>query len=44
MSMPDYFIDHKSQEEQIAQAGLNAESIFKKALSLLEDNNIEAIG
>ena len=44
MSMPDYFIDHKSQEEQIAQAGLNTESIFKKARSLLEDNNVEAIG
>ena len=42
--MPDYFIDHKSQEEQIAQAGLNTENILMKALSLLEDNNIEAIG
>jgi len=44
LSMPDYFIDHKSQEEQLAQAGLNTESIFKKARSLLEDNNVEAIG
>ena len=43
LSMPDYFIDHKSQDEQIAQAGLNTENIFKKALFLLEDNNIEAI-
>ena len=43
LSMPDYFIDHKSQDEQIAQAGLNTENIFKKALLLLEDSNIEAI-
>ena len=43
LSMPDSFIDHKSQEEQIAQAGLNTENIIKKALSLLENNNIEAI-
>ena len=43
LTMPDYFIDHKSQEEQIAQAGLNAESIFQKALSFLKYNKIKAI-
>ena len=43
LSMPDYFIDHKSQEEQLDQAGLNTENIIKKALSLLENDNIEAI-
>ena len=43
LTMPDYFIDHKSQEEQIAQAGLNAENIFQKALSFLKYNKIKAI-
>ena len=43
LTMPDYFIEHKSQEEQIAQAGLDAESIFQKSLSFLKHNKIKVI-
>ena len=43
LSMPDYFIEHKTQEEQIAEAGLDEKHILEKALSLLERHKIKAI-
>jgi len=35
MHLPDRFIDHGKPDDQVAQAGLDAESIVQKALSLL---------
>ena len=36
--MPDKFIDHKTQEAQIKEAGLDKESIFNVAIKLLDIN------
>ena len=33
--MPDKFIDHKSQDSQILDAGLDENSIYNSALDLL---------
>ena len=43
LCMPDYFIEHKTQEEQIVEAGLDEKHILEKALSLLERHKIKAI-
>ena len=41
--MPDKFLEHKSQEAQIIEAGLDYENILKSARSILEDDKIANI-
>ena len=43
LTMPDKFLEHKSQEAQIIEAGLDYENILKSALSILEDDKIANI-
>ena len=43
LTMPDKFLEHKSQEAQIIEAGLDYENILKSSLSILEDDKIANI-
>ena len=43
ITMPDKFLEHKSQEAQIIEAGLDYENILKSALSILGDDKIANI-
>ena len=42
--MPDMFIEHKTQEAQIIQAGLDKSHLVKQALSLLGNKKALSIG
>lgn len=44
MTMPDRFIDHGAQPQQLADAGLDAAHIARTALSLLGKKTILAPG
>ena len=37
--MPDKFIDHKSQDSQILEAGLDENSIYNEALAFLSNKS-----
>ena len=43
-TMPDMFIEHKTQEAQIIQAGLDKSHLVKQALSLLGNKKVLSIG
>ena len=43
-TMPDMFIEHKTQEAQIIQAGLDKSYLVKQALSLLGNKKALSIG
>ena len=43
-TMPDMFIEHKTQEAQIIQAGLDKSHLVKQALSLLGNKKALSIG
>ncbi len=42
--MPDIFIDHDKPEAQVAQAGLDADAIFRAALSAFSPERVAAAG
>ena len=39
LTMPDKFIDHKSQDSQILEAGLDENSIYNEALAFLSNKS-----
>tara|TARA_B100001175_G_C19139482_1_gene462938 strand:- start:52 stop:639 length:588 start_codon:yes stop_codon:yes gene_type:complete len=40
LNMPDFFIEHKSQDAQILEAELDQENIYKKAIKILSKNKL----